>query len=99
MQRFFRVLSWTLLALIVLITGTLIVAWFVDFRQTDGELTDEFREQRVRPSIHRYQIADPTGQSEPRIIRFMETKSSGDSAQPVEIVSRVEPWLSPTEAH
>lgn len=83
MQLFSRVLHWTSLTLLVLIIGTLTVAWFVDFRQTDGELTSEFRGQRVRPFIHRYRIADPTGESEPRTIRFMETKSPGDSALPV----------------
>jgi pimeloyl-ACP methyl ester carboxylesterase len=83
MQLFLRVLRWTSLTLLVLIIGTLTVAWFVDFRQTDEELTDEFRGQRVRPSIHRYRIADPTGESEPRTIRFMETASPGDSALPV----------------
>ena len=83
MQLFLRVLRWTSLTLLVLIIGTLAVAWFVDFRQTDEELTDEFRGQRVRPSIHRYRIADPTGESEPRTIRFMETASPGDSALPV----------------
>ena len=83
MQLLLRVLRWTSLTLLVLIIGTLTVAWFIDFRQTDGELTDEFRGQRVRPSIHRYRIADPTGESEPRTIRFMETASPGDSALPV----------------
>lgn len=83
MQLLLRVLRWTSLTLLVLIISTLTVAWFIDFRQTDGELTDEFRGQRVRPSIHRYRIADPTGESEPRTIRFMETASPGDSVLPV----------------
>ena len=83
MQRLLRVLGWTSLTLSILIIGTLTVAWFIDFRQTDSELTDEFRGQRIRPSIHRYRVADPNGESEPRTIRFMETTSPGDSALPV----------------
>lgn len=83
MQRFLRVLGWASLTVLILIIGTLIFAWFVDFRQTDEELTEEFQGQRVRPSIHRYQVADPNGESGPRTIRFMETTSPGDSALPV----------------
>ena len=83
MHRFLRVLGWTSLTLLIAVIGTLIVAWFVDFRQTDQELTDEFRGQPIRPSVHRYRIANPTGESEPRTIRFMETTSPGDSALPV----------------
>ena len=83
MHRFLRVLGWTSLTLLIVVIGTLVVAWFVDFRQTDQELTDEFRGQPIRPSIHRYRIANPTGESEPRTIRFMETMSPGDSALPV----------------
>ena len=83
MQRFLRVLGWTALTLLILIIGTLAVAWFVDLRQTDAELADEFRGQRVRPSIHRYRVADPNGESEARTIRFMETTVPGDSALPV----------------
>lgn len=83
MQRFSRVLGWTSLSVMVLVIGTLIVAWLVDFRQTDEELSDEFQGQRVRPSVHRYRVADPDGESEPRTIRFMETTSPGDSALPV----------------
>lgn len=83
MKRLLSVLGWTLLTLLLLTIGTLTVAWFIDFRQTDAELTDEFRGQRVRPSIHRYRVADPHRESEPRTIRFMETTSPGDSALPV----------------
>ncbi|GAB3644275.1 alpha/beta fold hydrolase [Spirosoma arcticum] len=83
MQLFLRVLRWTSLTLLIGAIGTLSVAWFIDFRQTDGELITEFKGQRIRPSIHRYRIADPTGESEPRTIRFMETTSPSDSILPV----------------
>ena len=83
MNLFFRALTWASLTLLVLLVGTLIAGWFVESRQTDQELNEEFRGQRIRPSIHRYRIADPSGESEPRTIRFMETTSPGDSALPV----------------
>ena len=59
------------------------MAWFIDLRQTDVELANEFRGQRIRPFIHRYRVTDPNGESEARTIRFMETATSGDSALPV----------------
>lgn len=83
MQRFLRVLKWISLTAIIATIGTLIAAWFIDLRQTDQELADEFRGQRIRPTIHRYRVADPNGESEPRTIRYMETNSPGDSALPV----------------
>lgn len=83
MNRFLRVLSWTSLTVVILILGTLIVAWFVDLRQTDGEITDEFRGQRIRPAIHRYRVADPNSELRLRTIRFMETGSPADSTLPV----------------
>lgn len=83
MQRFLRVFGWSALTLTALTIGTLVVAWFIDFRQTDQELADEFRGQRIQPAIHRYCAADPDGESKPRTIRFMETNSPGDSALPV----------------
>jgi pimeloyl-ACP methyl ester carboxylesterase len=82
MKRFLLVLRWSLLAILVLALGTLLAAWFIDFRQTDQELTDEFKGQRVRPTVHHYRIKD--GNNQPRTIRFMETPAlSGDSVLPV----------------
>lgn len=71
MKRFLLILRWSLLALLVMVIGLLMAAWFIDFRQTDQELVDEFREQRVRPIVHRYQIRDSDGRF--RTIRFIET--------------------------
>lgn len=79
MKRFLRVVGWALLTLFVLALGTLGVAWFVDFRQTDQELAEEFTNQTVRPVIHRYRVTDADGSI--RTIRFMETP--GNSARPV----------------
>jgi pimeloyl-ACP methyl ester carboxylesterase len=83
MQRFLRVLKWTLLIAVIAAIGTVVVAWFIELRQTDQELADEFRGQHIRPVIHRYRVADPNGESEPRTIRFMETNAPGDSTLPV----------------
>ncbi|MFD2573241.1 alpha/beta fold hydrolase [Spirosoma soli] len=82
MKRFLLVLRWALLTLLVLGIGVLVVAWFVDFRQTDQELAEEFRGQRIRPEVHYYKIAN--GHDQPRTIRYMETPArTGDSALPV----------------
>lgn len=82
MKRFWLVLRWSLLVIVVLAIGTLLAAWFIDSRQTDQELVDEFKGQRIRPTVHHYQIKD--GSEQPRTIRFMETPAlPGDSALPV----------------
>ncbi|UHG90461.1 alpha/beta fold hydrolase [Spirosoma oryzicola] len=82
MRRFLLVLRWSLLLLFILAAGTVITAWFVDFRQTDQELVEEFKGQRIQPTVHRYQVKDGSGQ--PRTIRFMETPALAvDSALPV----------------
>lgn len=82
MKRFFRPLFWAFLTILLLAVGLLITAWFVDFRQSDRELAEEFSGQRIRPVVHRYRVADPAGK--PRTIRFMETPAqSGDSVRPV----------------
>ncbi len=84
MKRFLLIFRWTLLILLVLAVGTLIVAWFIDFRQTDEELANEFRGQRIRPTVHSYRVKNYSEESESRTIRFMETPAfNGDSALPV----------------
>lgn len=80
MKRFFRVLRWALFIVLLLGIGVLVTAWFIDFRQTDQELAEEFRTQRIRPTIHHYRV----GGNKPRTIRFIETPARmGDSALPV----------------
>ncbi|MGF7214817.1 alpha-beta hydrolase superfamily lysophospholipase [Spirosoma lacussanchae] len=81
MKRFLIVFRWSLLVLLLLVVGTLSVAWFVDFRQSDEELAAEFQEQRIRPTVHRYQIDTPDGV--PRTIRFMETPARADRSDTV----------------
>lgn len=82
MKRFLRVLGWALLTVCTLLVGVLVIAWFVDSRQTDAELTEEFREQPIRPTVHYYQVREP-GEAL-RTIRFIETPApSGDSLLPV----------------
>lgn len=82
MKRFLRVFGWAFLTVCILTIGTLVVAWFVDSRQTDEELAEEFGRQPIRPTVHYYQVQE-SGQA-PRTIRFMETPArSGDSLLPV----------------
>lgn len=82
MRRFLRVLGWTAYTALVLTIILLVVAWFVDFRQTDQELADEFRGQSIRPTVQYYRVNEPG--NKPRSIRFMETPArSGDSLLPV----------------
>ena len=72
MNRFLQILRWTFLTLLVLVVGTLVAAWFVDSRQSEQELAEEFRGQAIRPVVHQYQIPGRPGKA-PRTIRFMET--------------------------
>jgi len=83
MNDFLRALRNALLVILFIVIGTLITAWFVDLRQTDQELTNEFRGQRVQPTVHRYKVADPAG-GPARTIRFIETpRTPRDSVLPV----------------
>ncbi|GAA4395108.1 hypothetical protein GCM10023187_01620 [Nibrella viscosa] len=52
--------------MLVLVVIGLIGIWFIDYRQSDEEIRDEYRHQPVKPSIHRYRVGD-------RTIRFIET--------------------------
>ena len=83
MKRFVQIVRWTSLTLLVLVTGTLLVAWFVKSRQTEEEINREFRGQRIRPMVRSYQVRNPYGEAS-RTIRFMETpRLASDSALPV----------------
>lgn len=88
MKQFVRILRWSLFTLLVLAVGALAVAWFVDSRQTDQEIAEEFQGQRIRPTVHYYQVGRPGAgnkdSDKPRTIRFIETPTHpGDSALPV----------------
>lgn len=83
MKLFTRIFRWSILTILVLAVGVLVAAWFVDSRQTDQELADEFKGQAIRPVVHYYQVAE-RGSQTPRTIRFMETPASAaDSTKPV----------------
>ena len=83
MKLFSRIFRWTVLTLLTVAVGAVIIAWFVDSRQTDQELVDEFKGQRIQPKVHYYQVGKP-GTPESRTIRFMETAhTAADSALPV----------------
>ncbi|GAB4023572.1 hypothetical protein GCM10028808_74370 [Spirosoma migulaei] len=84
MKRIAQILRWTLLSLFVLAAGTVVVAWFIDSRQTNDELIEEFQGQRIRPTVHSYQVRGQTNSDESRTIRFIETpRPAGDSTLPV----------------
>ena len=91
MKLFTRIFRWTLFAIPILIVGVLVIAWFVDSRQTDKELVEEFHNQRIHPTVHYYHINQRRtdgnkGTEEPRTIRFIETPASPtDSTLPVVI--------------
>ncbi|SOD97673.1 alpha/beta fold hydrolase [Spirosoma fluviale] len=86
-----RILSWTALTVLILVVGGLVIAWFVDSRQSDKELADEFKGQRIQPTVHYYQVSSghATGvkhDDAPRTIRFIETPATpADSTLPVVI--------------
>jgi pimeloyl-ACP methyl ester carboxylesterase len=83
MKLVIQIFRWTVLTLLILTVGVIVVAWFVDSRQTDQELADEFKNQRIRPSVHYYHVTE-RNTKEPRTIRFMETPASAaDSTLPV----------------
>lgn len=83
MKRFSRIACWILLSAFGLGIFALGAAWFVDSRKTDQELAEEFKGQRIRPTVHYYHVAGKPGEK-PRTIRYLETPAlKGDSAQPV----------------
>ena len=59
MKRFLRVMRWALLTVLILAISLLAVAWFVDSRQTDQELAEEFKGQSIRPAVHYYRVDEP----------------------------------------
>ena len=52
-----RIFRWTALTVLILVVGGLVIAWFVDSRQSDEELAEEFKSQRIQPTVHYYQLA------------------------------------------
>ncbi|GAB2566905.1 alpha/beta fold hydrolase [Spirosoma areae] len=84
MKRFLHTICWILLAISGLTAALLIVAWFIDFRQTDQELAEEFKSQRIRPKVHYYHVVGKLPAEPPRTIRFLETPvGPGGSTRPV----------------
>ncbi|GAB4031656.1 hypothetical protein GCM10028809_27980 [Spirosoma gilvum] len=76
------------MTLFVLAASVVVGAWFFESRLTDQEIAEEFKDQRIRPVVHSYQVTGlkrSDGSEEPtRTIRFIETPAlPGDSALPV----------------
>jgi pimeloyl-ACP methyl ester carboxylesterase len=85
MTLFLKIVRWSAFILLILVVGAVVIAWFVDSRQSDQELAHEFRNQRIQPSIHYYKVKHK-GNGKTRTIRFMETPASAaDSTLPVVI--------------
>ena len=83
MNRFVRIIFWSLLIVAGLAIGILGAGWFVDSRQTDEQLAEEFKGQRIQPKVHYYHVAGKPGEK-PRTIRFIETPvPADDSTRPV----------------
>ena len=87
MKLFTQIVRWLLFTVLLLASSVLTVAWFVDARQTDAELAEEFKGQRIRPTVHYYHVShrrDRAGVAESRTIRFIETPViAADSSLPV----------------
>ncbi len=73
MRAFIRALKWALYILLFVFVAGIGVARFIVLRDSDAELMEEFSHQRVKPSVHRYQVGN-------RTIRFMETPA--DTTKP-----------------
>ncbi|MBD2701412.1 alpha/beta hydrolase [Spirosoma sp. BT702] len=84
MKRVLRTLRWIFFAILFLAAGTVVVAWFIDGRQTDAELAEEFSTLRTKPVVHYYHANSRRSEKQLRTIRFMETpRTSGDTTLPV----------------
>ncbi|MCY7351164.1 MAG: alpha/beta hydrolase [Cytophagaceae bacterium] len=76
MKRLLRTIYWTLFVLLLVVGGMFIGAYWLRYRQSDGELMAAFDNQSIHPQIHRYKIGD-------RTIRFMESAPNGSDSLPV----------------
>ena len=70
-----RTLKWAFWIFLLLIIGGLAAARFIDFRQDDAAIAQEFAGQPIHPVIRRYTVNKPN--EAPRTIRFMETPAVG----------------------
>ncbi|MFD1141296.1 alpha/beta fold hydrolase [Larkinella insperata] len=71
-----RVLRWAFIILAVLFAGLLTAAHWVDSRDSDAEIAEDFRDAPVHPVVHRYTVNG-------RTIRYMETEEAGQDTLPV----------------
>ncbi|GAB3892928.1 hypothetical protein GCM10028803_06440 [Larkinella knui] len=76
MKLFLRVLRWAFIVIVVLFAGLLTAAHWVKSRDSDEEIAENFRHERVKAVVHRYKIND-------RTIRYMETDEPGQDSLPV----------------
>ncbi|MFC5409089.1 alpha/beta fold hydrolase [Larkinella bovis] len=76
MKLFLRILRWAIVVIVVVATGLLVAAHWVESRDSDEEIAEDFRDAPVRPVVHRYRVND-------RTIRYMETDEPGQDTLPV----------------
>ncbi len=76
MKRLLRLLSWTLFVLALVVLGMFAGAYWLEFRQTDGEVLANFRNRPIQARIVRYTVGD-------RTIRFLESTPDSSSNLPV----------------
>lgn len=76
MKRLLRVIYWSLFALLLVVGGMFVGAYWLRYRQGDGQVLSSFRGQAVQPRLHRYRIGD-------RTIRFLESAPSAADSLPV----------------
>ncbi|MGV3559146.1 alpha/beta fold hydrolase [Larkinella arboricola] len=76
MKLLLRVLRWAFIIIGVLFVGLLTAAHWVESRDSDAEIAENFRDAPVQPVVRRYTVAS-------RTIRYMETDGAGRDSLPV----------------
>lgn len=76
MKLFLRVLRWAFIVIVVLFIGLLTAAHWIESRDSDAEIAEEFRDAPVHPTVHRYKVKG-------RTIRYMATDEPGQDSLPV----------------
>ncbi|WP_128544606.1 alpha/beta fold hydrolase [Larkinella soli] len=76
MKSFLRALRWAFIVILILLAGLLAGAHWFDFRQSDADIAEEFRDEPVKPVVHRYRVGD-------RTIRYIEAARPGSDSLPV----------------
>ncbi|WP_234735375.1 alpha/beta fold hydrolase [Tellurirhabdus bombi] len=76
MRSFLKALKWAFFTILFLAAGLLFFAHWVELRDSDQEIADDFRNEPIKPVVHRYQTGD-------RTIRYIESSKPGSDSLPV----------------